>query len=97
MRPFFQSDFHLAGAQNFEPLTVETHGFATFAFLKGEANEFGDSFWRGGRRHPKDSEIRDHMVVGLDLGGGNREKLDFPTLLIQRDLNQNFFCRISEI
>ena len=67
----------------------------TLAFLKGVAFELSDSFWRGGRRHHGGSGVCHHNLVGLDLGGENREKLDLPTLLIQRDLSQNFFCEIS--
>ena len=90
MRPFCQSDFPIAGAQNFEPLTVETHGFATLAFFDHPATEFDDSFWRGGRRHPKDSEIRDHMVVHPDRGGENREKLDFSNSLYPTRFESKF-------
>ena len=66
LRPFFQSDFPLAGAQNFEPLTVERDGLVTFAFLKGVAFELSDSFWRGGRRHHGGSGVCHHNLVGLD-------------------------------
>ena len=70
LRPFCRSDFPLAGAQNFEPLTVECHGFATLAFLKGVAFELSDSFWRGGRGHPKDSESE---AASLSVTMGRRK------------------------
>ena len=95
LRPFFQSDFPLAGAQNFEPLTVERDGLVIFAFWKGEATEFGDSFWRGGRRHHGGSGVCHHILVGLDGAEKIAKNWVSATLFIQRDLSQNFFCEIS--